>query len=324
MAASPTAASNKSALRRPRLSISGDWVFQPFIYACGLSILAVAAYLGIKLAGEAKPAFDEFGFSFLWGTNWNPVQLEFGALPAIVGTLSSAFLALIFAVPVAIGAAIFLTELSPGWLRLPATYVIETLASIPSVIFGLWALFILVPFVREQIQPFFIDYFSWIPVFDGPAFGISIFAAGLILAVMILPIVTSITREILIAVPNSQREAMLALGATKWEMISGAVLPYARSGVIGGVILGLGRALGETLAVTMVIGNSFRMPGSVFDPGQTIASGIASQFNEATAGVYIGSLIYLAFILLVIALVINIAARLLVNRLMRVPGRLRE
>jgi phosphate transport system permease protein len=324
MAATPTAASSKSALRRPRLSFSGDWVFKPFIYACGFSILAIAAYLGIKLASEARPAFDEFGLSFIWGTEWNPVKLQFGALPAIVGTISSALLALLFAVPVAIGAAIFLTELAPQWLKLPATYVIETLASIPSVIFGLWALFILVPFVREEIQPFFIDYFSWIPVFDGPAFGIGIFAAGLILAVMILPIVTSITREILLAVPNSQREAMLALGSTKWEMISGAVLPYARSGVIGAVILGLGRALGETLAVTMVIGNSFRMPESVFDPGQTIASGIASQFNEATPGVYIGSLIYLAFILLVIALAINIAARLLVSRLMRVPGRLRE
>jgi phosphate transport system permease protein len=231
---------------------------------------------------------------------------------------------LIFAVPISIGAAIFLAELAPSWLRAPASYLIETLAAIPSVIFGLWAIFVLVPFIRDPIETFLGGHFAWIPLFDGPIFGYGLLSAGIILAIMILPIITAVTRDIFMAVPRSQREAMIALGATRWEVISRAVLPYARSGLVGAIILGLGRALGETMAVTMVIGNSFKISSSVFDPSHTIASAIASQFPEASAGVFIASLVYLALILFVISLAINIAARLLVGHLVRVPGRVRE
>jgi phosphate transport system permease protein len=192
------------------------------------------------------------------------------------------------------------------------------------VIYGLWAFFFLVPIVRDPIERILADYFGWIPLFNGPQFGLGLLSAGLVLAIMILPIITSLSRDILLAVPNSQREAMFALGATRWEVVSRAVLPYARSGLVGAVILGLGRAMGETMAVTMVIGNQFRIPKSLFDPAHTISSGIASQFPEASAGVFIGSLIYLALILFVISLLINMAARLLVGRLMPVPGRVRE
>lgn len=302
----------------------GDWVFRPIIYACGATILLVALYLVVVLVNDARPAFKAFGLGFIFDTVWNPVTLTFGALPAISGTLASAVIALLFAVPIALGAAIFLAELAPPWFRTPASYLIETLAAIPSVIFGLWALFILVPIVRDPVELFLAGHFSWIPLFDGPPFGVGLLSAGIILAIMILPIVTAISRDVMLAVPNSQREAMLALGATRAEMITNGVLPYARSGIVGGIILGLGRALGETMAVTMVIGNSFKIPSSVFDPAHTIASGIASQFPEAAPGVFIASLVYLALILFVISLAINTLARLLVGSLIKVPGRVRE
>lgn len=302
----------------------GDWIFRILVLACGAAILVVATALCIMLAGKAEPAFSAFGFGFITSDKWDPVNQIFGALPTIVGTIASAVIALCIAVPVAIGAAIFLSELAPSWMRTPASYLIETLAAIPSVIFGLWALFILVPIIRDPLEIFLVDKFSWIPIFDGPQFGVGLLAAGIILAIMILPIITAVSRDIMLAVPNSQREAMLALGATEWETISKAVLPYARSGIIGAVILGLGRALGETIAVTMVIGNSFNIPKSILDPSNTISSAIASQFPEASPGVFIASLVYLALILFVISLVINIAARLLVSRLVSVSGRVRE
>jgi phosphate transport system permease protein len=260
----------------------------------------------------------------LTGRTWNPVTETFGALPTIYGTLISSAIAVILAVPISVGAAVFLSEIAPPWLRTPASYLIETLAAIPSVIFGLWGLFILVPIMRDPVEKVLANHFSWIPLFNGPQFGIGLLSAGVILAIMILPIITAVSRDILLAIPTNQREAMLALGATKWEVVSKAIIPYARSGLIGAVILGLGRAMGETMAVTMVIGNSFKVPKSLFDPAHTISSGIASQFPEASAGVFIGSLIYLALILFVISLAINIAARLLVGHLVRVPGRIRE
>jgi phosphate transport system permease protein len=314
----------KLALRRPSTSSIGDWVFGPLAYVCGFLILGIAAYLGYELVAQARPAFSAFGFGFITDKVWNPVTFTFGALPAIYGTLATAVIALIIAVPVSQGAAIFLSELAPPWLRTPASYLIETLAAIPSVIFGLWGLFILVPLVRDPVELFLGKHFHWIPLFDGPPFGVGILSAGIILAIMILPIITSISRDIFMGVPNSQREAMLALGATKWEMISRGVIPYARSGLVGAIILGLGRALGETMAVTMVIGNSFKIGHSVFDPAHTIASAIASQFPEASQGVFIASLIYLALILFVISLVINVIARFLVGTLVQVPGRVRE
>jgi phosphate transport system permease protein len=312
------------AIRKTRSANIGDWLFRSVIWLCGLALLALAAYLVWVLIDHSRPAFSEFGLGFLTSKTWNPVTNVFGALPAIYGTLATALIALLLAVPISQGAALFLAELAPSWLRTPASYLIETLAAIPSVIFGLWALFVMVPIIRDPVELFLGDHFSWIPLFDGPPFGVGILSAGIILSIMILPIVTSVSRDIFLAVPNSQREAMLALGATRWEVISRAVIPYARSGVLGAVILGLGRALGETMAVTMVIGNSFKIGHSVFDPAHTIASGIASQFPEASEGVFIASLIYLALILFVISLLINIAARVLVGTLVHVPGRVRE
>jgi phosphate transport system permease protein len=214
--------------------------------------------------------------------------------------------------------------LAPRWLAAPASYLIEIIAAIPSVILGLWGLFVLVPLMRDTIQRVLGDHLSFIPLFEGPRFGLGFLTAGVILSIMIVPIITAVTRDVFRAVPDTQREAMLALGATRWEVVSNAVIPYARSGMIGAVILGLGRAMGETMAVTMVIGNGFKISPSLFQPSHTIASAIASEFAEATYDLYTGALIESALVLLVIALVINILARLLVGTLVRVPATIRE
>ncbi len=311
-------------LRRPSTGNIGDWVFLPAIYGCGLGLLAVSAYMAYILFLKARPAIDEFGISFLWTTTWDPVKEIFGAWPTIAGTLLTSAIAIILAVPISVGAAIFLAELSPPWLRAPVSYLVETLAAIPSVIIGLWGIFVLVPIIRHPVEKFLGDHFGWLFLFQGPEYGTGILAAGVILAIMILPIITAVSRDIFQAVPNSQREAMIALGATRWEVISRAVIPYARSGIIGAVILGLGRAMGETMAVTMVIGNAYQVPHSLFSIGHTIPSAIASQFGEASPGLFIASLIYLGLVLFVISLAINIAARVLVGRLTQVPGRVRE
>jgi phosphate transport system permease protein len=302
----------------------GDWFFRAVVYGCGLALIAVIALLTLKLIQGAQPSIEEFGFEYLSGRTWDPVDEIFGALPLIYGTLLSSAVGLFLAVPISIGTAIFLAELAPAWLRRPASALIEVIAAIPSVILGLWGLFVLVPFVRVHVQPFLGDNFGFIPLFDGPRFGIGVLSAGLILAIMVVPIITAVTRDIFLAVPNSQREAMLALGATRWEVISQAVIPYARSGIIGAVILGLGRAMGETMAVTMVIGNGFKISPSLFQPTHTIASAIASEFAEATTELYLAALIEAALVLMVISLIVNILARLLVGTLVRVPATVRE
>jgi phosphate transport system permease protein len=252
------------------------------------------------------------------------VAREFGAAPAIYGTLVSSIIALILAVPVSLGAAIFLSEIAPPWLRNPFSFLVEMLAALPSVVLGLWGLYVLVPWVREFVEKATLGHLSFIPLFSGPPFGVGMLAAGLILSIMILPIISAIARDVMLAVPTSQREAMLALGATKWEVISGAVLPYCRSGLVGAVILGLGRALGETMAVTMVIGRGYNITASLFRPASTASSTVASEFNEATYQLYISALVELALILLAITVVVNIVARLLVWRIARSPGLIRE
>jgi phosphate transport system permease protein len=249
---------------------------------------------------------------------------EFGALPLIFGTIATSLVALVFAVPLSIGTAVFIAELAPRWLRAPTSYLIEVIAAIPSVILGFWGLFVLVPFMREHVQPILGNNLGFIPLFEGPQFGLGILTAGLILSIMVVPIITAVARHIFLAVPNHQREAMLALGATRWEVVSKAVLPYSRSGLIGAVILGLGRAIGETMAVTMVIGNVFKISPSLFEPSQTISSAIASEFNEATTDIYLSALIETGLVLMGISLIINILARVLVGTLVRVPARLRE
>jgi len=280
--------------------------------AIGVTFLIVA--IGLMLALNSTEAFGTFGLGFITSTVWDPVAEVFGALPYVVGTLLSSAIALLIAAPIGILTAIFLAEFAPRRLAIPLTFLIELLAAIPSVVFGLWGVFVLSPFLGSTIEPFLIKVLGWIPIFAGPSYGIGLFSAGIILAIMVLPTIVAISREVISSVPDSQREAMAALGATRWEIVRRAVLPFARSGIIGAVILGLGRALGETMAVTMVIGNAQDLPTSVFDQSQTIASKIATTFNEASIGLQTSSLIALGFILLVITIGLNVIARLLVRR----------
>jgi phosphate transport system permease protein len=279
-----------------------------------MTIVAVLVFLAIQLTVNSMLTWQTFGLDFITGTTWDPVAAIYGALPFIVGTLASSFLALLFAAPIGILTAIFLAEMAVPRIATPLTFMIELLAAIPSVVFGLWGVFVLAPFLRVTVESWISDTFGFIPFFAGPTFGIGLFTAGVILAIMILPTIVSISREVIRSVPDSQREAMVALGATRWETITRAVLPYARSGIVGAVILGLGRALGETMAVTMVIGNGQDIPTRLFDQAQTIASKIATTFNEASVGLQTSSLIALGLILLVITIVLNIVARLLVWR----------
>jgi phosphate transport system permease protein len=292
----------------------GDSIFSNLTLVCGLIVVAILMGLLVVLNIDAFPAVSKFGLSFLTSSAWDPVKEQFGALPAIYGTLLSSVIGLIIAVPISLGAAIFLVELAPSWLRDPASFLIEMLAAIPSVIIGLWGLFVLVPLVRTPIESWLGSKLGFLPLFQGPPFGVGFLAAGLILAIMVIPIITAVSRDAMRAVPNEQREAMFALGATRWETIRRAVLPYCRSGLIGAIILGLGRALGETMAVTMVIGNGYKLTASLFSPGATIASKIAGEFSEATGDVFIGSLVELALILFAVTLLVNVIARLLVWR----------
>ena len=292
----------------------GDGIFSNLSLLFGAILIALLLALVIILIIDAWPAIRQFGISFIGSSVWDPVREIFGALPAIYGTLLSSLIALIIAVPISVGAAIFLVELSPAWLSGPASFLIEMLAAIPSVIIGLWGLYVLVPIIRNPVEVWLQNALGIIPLFQGPQYGVGFLSAGVILAIMIIPIITAISREAIRAVPQSQREAMLALGATRWEMIRKTVLPFCRSGLVGAMILGLGRALGETMAVTMVIGNGYNITASLFSPGTTIASKIASSFSEAS-GLEMGSLIELALILFFVTLIVNIIARILVWRM---------
>jgi len=314
---SPTGVKSWEFGRRSGFS---DKIFSNLTLVFTLIMVGILVTLVFVLAKDAMPAITKFGFSFFTGRIWNPVKDIYGALPAIYGTLLSSLIGLIIAVPISLGAAIFLVELAPKWLTGPASFIIEMLAAIPSVIIGLWGLYVLVPVVRSPIEKWLGSHLGSLPFFQGPPFGVGFLAAGLLLAIMIIPIITAVTRDAMKAVPNEQREAMFALGATRWETIDKAVLPYCRTGIVGAIILGLGRALGETMAVTMVIGNSYKLTASLFSPGATIASTIANQFGEATTGVYTGSLIELALILFGVTLIVNIVARTLVWRMTSVKA----
>lgn len=293
----------------------GDRVFSRLALGVALLVIAILAGMIVILNIDAMPAIRKFGFSFVSSVSWNPVTGEFGALPAIYGTLVSSSISLLIGVPVSLGTAIFLVEIAPRWVRSPVSFAIEMLATIPSVIIGLWGLVVLVPFVRTPVERWLGTNLGFLPVFRGPPFGVGFLSAGIILAIMVIPIITAVSRDAIRAVPNSQREAMLALGATRWETISTAVLPYCRSGLVGATILGLGRALGETMAVTMVIGNGYALTPSLFSPGATIASKIANEFNEASGDLHIGSLVELALILFAVTFAVNVLARLLIWRM---------
>jgi phosphate transport system permease protein len=292
----------------------GDWIYVAVItgFALCVPILLLLVFWEVALAGW--PALSRFGFAFLTSSTWDPVRGDFGAAPAIFGTIVTSILALILATPLALGVSVFLSEYAPRWLRQPVAFFVDLLAAIPSVVYGLWAIFVLIPLLREHVVPFLRDTLNLgvIPLFAGPSWGNSVFAAGVILAIMVLPYIASVSREVLLAVPRSQREAALALGATRWEMIQKAVIPFAKSGIIGGIILGLGRALGETMAVTMVIGNTHEISASLFAPGYTMASLIANEFQEASGDLHLSALMGVGFVLLVITLIVNAIARWLV------------
>jgi phosphate transport system permease protein len=289
-----------------------DRVFKSAMTACGLAVLGVLGLIIYELVLRSGLSWHAFGFKFFAASDWDPVNEHFGALPFIFGTLVSSLLALIMAVPLAVGVAVFTTEMCPKVFRGPLSFFVELLAAIPSVIYGLWAIFVLVPILSQYIQPFLQKTLGWTHLFDGPPFGYSMLAAGVILAIMIIPIISSITREVLMVVPQHQREAVLALGATRWEMIRIGVLRNARAGIVGGIILGLGRALGETMAVTMVIGNRPEIAKSLFAPGYTMASVLANEFSEATGDVYLSALVEIGLALFFVTVVVNALAQLLV------------
>jgi phosphate transport system permease protein len=289
-----------------------DRAFYFAMLGCALSVIAIVGLIVYELITKSNLSWHAFGLKFFFRSEWDPVNDQFGALPFVYGTIVSSALALLIAVPLAIGVAVYITEMSPRWLRGSLAFTTELLAAIPSVIYGLWAIFVLVPLLRQYLQPWLGKYLGWTGLFEGPPYGIGMLAAGIILAIMVVPIISSITREVMTAVPQQQREAVLALGATRWEMIRTGVLRNARAGIAGGVILGLGRALGETMAVTMVIGNRPEIAKSLFAPGYTMASVIANEFSEATGDLYLSALVEVGLALFIVTILVNILAQFLV------------
>jgi phosphate transport system permease protein len=289
-----------------------DSTFSVVMLICALSIFAIVLFIFYILISTSKLSLMQFGWKFFTRQAWDPVSGDFGALSFIFGTLATSFLALLMAVPLALGVAVFLTELCPRPLRAPISFLTELLAAIPSVVYGLWAVFVLVPIMRDHLGPFLVKTLGWTGFFEGANFGVGLLTASIILAIMILPVISSLTRDIMNAVPNSQREGVLALGATRWEMIRTGVLRNSRIGIVGAIMLGLGRALGETMAVTMVIGNHPQISKSLFAPGYTLASVIANEFSEATGDLYLSALIEIGLALFLVTIVVNAIARLLV------------
>lgn len=291
----------------------GDTVFRILTGTMAMFVLALVVLVGWKLFQGSQLTLHKFGWRFLVQSDWDPVNENYGALPFIFGTFVSALIGVLIALPLSVGTAIYLTELAPNWLRQPVMMLIEMLAAIPSVILGLWGIFVMVPWLRDWPFPFLKKTLGFTPFFQGPIYGVSILAAGIIIAIMILPIITSVSREILRSVPDSQREAAYALGATRWEVTRIAVLSYAKRGIFGATMLGLGRALGETMAVTMVIGNRPEIAKSLFAPGYTLASAIANEFSEATTEVYLSAIFELGLVLLLVTIITNIVAQLLIG-----------
>ncbi len=298
-----------------------DQLYRLILLALGLTIPVLFLAIVWRIGAGARLAVETFGWGFITSQEWNPVLREFGALPFIFGTIVSSFLALAIALPLSVGLAIFLTELAPRRLATPIAFATELLAAIPSVVYGLWGIFVLVPFLRYTVQePLSRRFGEVIPFFEGPAYGFSMMSGAVILSIMIIPFISAVTREVLAAVPREQREAALALGATRWEMTWQVALPYAIPGILGGAILGLGRALGETMAVTMVIGNRPDIAASLFAPGYTMASVLANEFAEATGDLYLSALMEIALLLFGITILVNILAQVLVRQVAKRGG----
>lgn len=295
---------------------TGDAIFRAAMFATALLVVAVVVAMLVALASHSILSIRQFGFGFLTSREWDPIKGQFGALTFVYGTIVSSLTALLIAVPLSLGIAIFLVEQAPRMLARPITFLVELLAAIPSVVYGLWGIFVLAPFLRVHVEPQLARWFGWVPLFQGPITGIGLLTGGVILAIMVTPIISAVVRDVLAAVPNTQREAALALGATKWETTL-VVLVNGAPGIAGAVILGLGRAIGETMAVTMVIGNRPQISASLFQPSYTLASVIANEFTEATADIYLSSLIELGLILFFVTFVVNAIARLMVWRVTR-------
>jgi phosphate transport system permease protein len=311
-----TPVEEQSAIRKFLLSRGSSAIadkgFRWLMVICALSIFAIVALIATELVVHSKLTISKFGIRFFFGSAWDPVNGNFGALPFIYGTLVSSLIALVIAVPLAVGVSIFITEMCPKSLRGALSFLTELLAAIPSVVYGLWAVFVLVPILREDVNPILIKLLGWTGFFTEPNFGLGMLAAGVILAIMILPVISSLTREVMTAVPHAQREAVLALGATRWEMIRMGVLRNARIGIVGSIILGLGRALGETMAVTMVIGSNPQIVKSLLALGTSMASVIANEFAEASDDTYRSALIEIGLALFIVTIIVNALARLLV------------
>lgn len=300
-----------------------DFLFKNLTRTFAFFVFLLLLAIIVALLYESRDAISAFGLSFLWTNEWDPVNHRYGALVPMVGTVLTSLIALLIAVPASFGIAMFLTELAPVWLRRPLGIAIEMLAAIPSIIYGMWGLFVFVPLFQRYIQPYVIDWFSGIPVlnavFSGPPFGIGLFTAGLILSIMITPFITAVMRDVFEAVPPMLKESAYGLGSTTWEVMWKVVLPFTRNGVIGGIMLGLGRALGETMAVTFVIGNAFQLPSSLFSPSNSIASALANEFNEA-GGLQKAALLELGLILFLITAVVLALSKLLIMRLAKQEG----
>lgn len=308
---SPSVASPSLSSSTHRRWNVGDFVFKHLTMLFAFGVLALVFLMGYEMYAGSRPTIAKFGWEFLVTSTWDPVQEIYGAFPLIYGTLLSSMLALLLALPLGLGTAIFLSELAPRWLERPLSFLVELLAAIPSIVYGLWGLFVLVPWLRTSLEPWLARQFGYLPFFKGPAYGFGMLAAGLILAVMVLPIIASISRDVLQAIPGLQREAALGLGATRWETTR-VILSSAKSGILGATLLGLGRAVGETMAVTLVIGNRSEISASLFNPSYSMASVIANEFSEATSSMYTSALIEIALVLFVVTIILNALARLIV------------
>ena len=317
-------ATGVDANRRNARDARADGLFHRIVGAAGMFVLLALGGAALSMLWGGREAFSTFGFGFLFSTEWNPVTHQFGALVPICGTLVTALIAMLIAVPVSFGIALFLTEVAPAWLRGPVAAAIELLAGIPSIIYGMWGLFVFVPIMAEYMAPWLNDHPGHWPLigalFTGPPLGIGMLTAGIVLAVMVIPFVSSVMREVFLTVPTRLKESAYALGSTTWEVVWDIVLPYTRSAAIGGIFLGLGRALGETMAVTFVLGNAHQLTASLLMPGNSIAATIANEFTEADSEIYRSSLIALGFLLFVVTFIVLAAAKLMLNRLSRQEG----
>ena len=316
----------KSQQQRRALSIRwlrgethpSDRLFKSVVSALGGLVVLLLVGIALQLVHASSSSLDAFGWDFIFGEDWDPAKHEFGVLPFVFGTLLTSFIALLLATPIAMGSALFLSDFAPPWVTAPADLLLEFLAAIPSVVYGLWGLFVLAPLMRDYVQPMLAQSNNTVPFFEGPQLGLGVLTASLVVALMVLPTITTVTKEVLRAVPNHLRESAWGLGATRWEAIRIAVLPSARSGILGGVVLGIGRALGETMAVTMVIGNQPEISSSLFSSGATMASVIASEFSHATVDLHISALSEIGLLLFLLTLAFNIAAQLLIGRVREV------